>query len=332
MRRRLPWVQPGESGTTHPATKTEFSQYGFNVPKDIPLFAAGYDLSGADNAVVSTFYEGAGGPVDWDNMRIHGKVGANVKWGVRAFDVWGWKVRNSEFADIKVEHGIYGNTLGGIRVEECAFENIGAQAGQFVYALPGSVRAHETGIKDPSIWYRLINSTVQNEWQQFLRCTFQQVTLPNKSDRASFTLSFFEPDVKGGILGHSARVQGCYFKTSDPWVDPNGVTRDCGGAIMAHSRSTVEILGNYIEYLHGNKSVIQLWGCPSIVIKNNVIKADQDIDIRLSSPRDHVRIERNVGDSIVRVWDNQAEWYAWPPKHGKLLYEGPISQPWSLNY
>lgn len=338
MRDNLPWVQPGQAGANPAFAKILENQWGWNIPKEISASLASHCLGAHSNAVINTFYPGAGGPVDWSNCRIHGFTGSENKWGIRAFDCWRYNFQRCTFDTLKLEHGCYLNALGGLRWDHCDFHNINGQAIQVVYGHPDSKRWQETGLADPRIWKRTVKSTL-DEWHEVDRCTILDVGKPHKSERASFGLSFFEPLGAAGTRGHPVRIFGCYMQTSDPFKDPNGVDRDCAGAIMVHSRTKVQLLGNYIEFLNGDRDVVQLWDCgggagegPDVDLRYNTILAKKPVDIRLHTPNDRIRLQRNAGTAEVVVSTNP--WYVWESNgwdEKKVLYRGPINRDWSLN-
>lgn len=336
---RVPWVDPETTGA---GNGDEFAivlenTYGFEIGgEEVPATLRDALISAHNNAITQTMYPGVGGPVDFFNVRIHGYWADPTKWGTRAYDAWGYTFRNCTWDTIRVEHGAYIDPVGALLFENCEFDEIMGNAVQIAYAHPFTGRKHETGLIDPRVWFAVTKATVANEWHEVIRCSITNTCRPNRSDRAGFALSFFDPNGPDGMTGHPVRVKGCYFQTSDPYVGNDMTERDCGGAIMAKMRRKVYIEANYIEFLRPDKDVIQLWGngdgkpgTNDVVLRNNKILANKGIDIRPGNLNDTIIIERNAGTAWVVV--STAPWYEFKPRPEQIIYEGPISQNWRMN-
>lgn len=350
-RSRVPWASPDTAGSVHHGDHVLQAEYGFAIgPGAIGTPSVGNQLQnttliGWSNAVASTHYSGSHGDVRWRDCMVRSKEGTDTtKWGIRAFDVMGWEFDSCSWQRIPKEHGCYFNSLGSVSWHNCLFggptnaEEITGQAIQVVYAVPGTVRGHETGLIDSRMWYRMLNATVSNQWHSVTNCAIVNVGKPQRSERASFALSFFDAAGPDGVLGHPVQVSGCYIQTSDEWTDPNGQVRDCTGAFMAHRRKRVVFTYNKVEYLKGDRDVLQIWGCgtgapqdaPAVVIEGNQIDASQPVDIRTSSPHDKVLLRRNRGSAQVVISTNP--WYVWGNNgwdEGKVVYRGPITENYS---
>jgi len=95
-----------------------------------------------------------------------------------------------------------------------------------------------------------------------------------------------------------------------------------------------------VEYLRGDRDVVQLWyntdrvaGTVDVLIENCSINSNlQKVDIRVR-PDDTVRILGNHGNAQVMV--STAPKYIWPTNPSWdpswVLYKGPITQDYSLN-
>lgn len=311
-----PWVTPTDVGAAPPWAQTLFSQWGHNIANNGLQDLADADVTAISKggAVVSTDYRGAG-PIAWTNVRVRPVDPSDkTKWAFKAWDVEQSSFTGCTFEDVPVEHGQYINAIGGIRWERCLWRNCGSQAVQVVYAIPGSKRSFETGLG--AGWQSHVNATA-GEWHEVLDSAVVQCGLPTGA-RPSYALSFF------GGAAHPVRVARCYIRTATSF-DNNG-PRQSYGAVMAHGRGRFELLETFIEYPQGDRSVVQVWHCGDVLLRGNMVLADQEVDVRVK-PGDTVEIAGNIGSTCeVIVSTNPAgvQFNAgFDP--GLIVYRGPLA-------
>jgi len=121
-------------------------------------------------------------------------------------------------------------------------------------------------------------------------------------------------------------VSRCYLKTKTN--HSNNGNRDCYGAVMAHGRNAFTMTDTYIEYLTGDRSVVQLWNCGNILLRGNMILASQEIDIRVK-PGNTIEILDNIGSTCnVIISTNpvgiQMNEPSWDPS--KILYNDSLAK------
>ncbi len=321
------WVQPDDVGSTGPYPGLIFGANGSNplakgfVQLSDHKIAAG---SGAQ-AVVLTHYNGVNGqPLDWHNVEVRAAPGAKTKWLFIGYDAGPWSFTNTTWADVSVEHANYLTALRGLRWERCLFTNIGGQGVQVVY--PVGKRHYQTSLSPAGV--QQMFATWGDEWHEVVDCAFVQVGQPSISGRTGFAASFF------GGGPNPVRVARSYFRTSSPF-DNNG-PRDCTGAVMAHGRTRFELLDTYVEFLNGDRSVVQVWNCvdgkpgtTDVLLRGNMILAAKAVEIRVPAGQGAVvEIAGNVGstcDAMVStnppgIQTNQASW-----DPSKIVYQGPLA-------
>lgn len=332
------WIQPALVGARGPFQHVLVTDWGWNPLEQNWLTLESADLSGRERGVgiVSSHYEGThGAPLAWTDVLVRGALDESgqprSRWGLIVFDVEGWSFSQCTFRDIPDEHGIYATTLGGLRFERCLFENIGSQAIQIVGAVPGTPRAEQTAHQTD---WREYSAARAAETHSIVECVFLEVGQPT-GGRPSFAISAFEGP------RNPVRIERCVLRTrASAHPDGGGVTRDSFGAVMAHQRSRFELLDTYIEYLDGDRDVIQVWNCsdgvagtPDVVLRGNRVLAGQWVDIRVQ-PGDTVVIEGNAGSTArVRissnppdVWPHQASW-----DPARVLHEGALADDYRLD-
>jgi hypothetical protein len=345
--RTLPGIGPGVAGIPDdaPLNHTLSNTYGWGWGKEFPLVADNYYVTATNKSVVNTFYSGNGGSSYITSSVLMGQpvlpsdVKNNVFWIMLAFDQGDCSIWQSNIFDAHVEHGMYWTSCGraNIRLEEVLWSKCNAQAFQWVYSHPASKRYFQTahtdqveGLTNPpsakdAEWLRILERN-KGQGIEIIRCETVQCTAYILSERAGSTISKFEVLNQKGPWAHWMRVEGCYSKTSVPWIDPNGKQRDSCGWFMSHAGLTanghpaVTLRHNSVFYLHPDRDFIQIWGCsdgiagtPDVVIEENVFATDQAIDIRLRNANDTVivRRNRNVGGARVIISGPEQPWYSW---------------------
>jgi hypothetical protein len=332
-------VDPDTIGSNSHRAIIYHNQWGYNVPDELPANLRNASVSAFNNTVINTHYGGAGGPVNFLQVRVHAApdLSGNLvtKWLMDAYDVQGYKFENCTFDTCPVEHGNYFKAIGGIEWKNVVFEDIAGQGIQVVYANPGSKREHQTG-KAPQRWWR---EFFARRWEEHSldHVAFIQVSMPAKSERASFAASFFGMDAP--YKAHPVSFDFCQFKTYDPWVDVNGIARDCAGAIMVHNRLRCIITNTRVLYGKGDRDLIQLWGISDgkagtedIIIRQNEINGSKPVDIRVWDDKTTIRIQRNRGNAEVVISSNPP--YVWENNgwdEGLVIYRGKISDNYAFN-
>jgi hypothetical protein len=333
-----PWIDPALTGARGPFEISLVSDWGWD-----PLAEKWFELKSADLrgkqrgvGIIHTHYEGTRGqPLFWNDVSVRGEPDEHgsvlTRWGFIVFDVENWALSNCTMRDIPDEHGMYATTLGGARWVRCLFANIGSQGLQLVGAVPGTPRAPQTAHQNDWLEYTLER---QWEWHEISECAFLEVGQPS-GGRPSFAISAFEG------TRNPVRVERCFLRTRDSRrTDGSGALRDCFGAVMAHDRNRFELLDTYIEYLEGDRDVVQVWYCsdgvegtPDVVIRGSRVLAARWVDLRVN-PTDTVLIEGNAGSTArVRISSNprdvQANEAAWDPK--LVIYEGDLAVDYRFN-
>ena len=342
--RRLPSIQPGIAGVPDdaPLNHQLVTQWGAAWGKELPLVADNYlvqALQHGAKAVVNTMYNGNGGPSYLSNSLLMGQpvfspaTKNNTFWIMLAFDHSNSRLWQTTLQDAHLEHGNYWTSDGEAECywERIRFDQCRGQAIQWVYSHPASKRYFQTattdnveGVTNPpspqdARWLRNAEAH-KTEKLVVSQSETSQCTIYALSERAGSTFSWFEAINKNGPWYHYVIMDGNYSETSYAWTDPNGQKRDCSGWFMAHAKLGVTIRHNTVMYRHGDRDVVQIWGCgdgipgtPDVVIDENIFLSDQVIDIRLRDKTDTVIIRRNqaYGGTRVIISDWTQPWYSW---------------------